>query len=310
MKYQACCWTRISTFLLLCLLRSSSLFGQAQCPGNVALVRYHSLDHSQIGVPVRINDSGPYEFLLDTGAQLTVVEPSLAAELHLPTPDAVGVISVTHYAEAPVALAERVEVGSVAAQRPMVAVENLGRLRTLYPKVRGKLGESFLANFDVLIDYAHKILCLDESGAMREQMHGELVPLVARESQPGNLPVAQPVLISARLNSDDSRDTILRLDSGTNVALLYAAHLEAPLWKQMQNARQCAAMGGAQVSLTDMPPQDLRIGARLLRGVAFMTPVRKGNIVTIAGEDGLLPTTLFKRVFISHADHFVMFDPR
>ena len=27
-------------------------------------------------------------------------------------------------------------------------------------------------------------------------------------------------------------------------------------------------------------------------------------------EDGLLPTTIFKRVFISYADHFVMFEPR
>jgi hypothetical protein len=28
------------------------------------------------------------------------------------------------------------------------------------------------------------------------------------------------------------------------------------------------------------------------------------------GEDGLLPTKLFERVFISYADYFVMFEPR
>ena len=26
-------------------------------------------------------------------------------------------------------------------------------------------------------------------------------------------------------------------------------------------------------------------------------------------EDGLLPTVLFQRVFICHADHYVIFDP-
>lgn len=295
------------TFLLLTLTR---LFGEVPCPGNVVPVRYHSLGHSQIGVPVWINGSGPYEFLVDTGAQLTVVEPSLAAELRLRAGDTLGVISVTHSAKAASAVAERVEVGSVAVRGPLMAVEDLGRLRTLYPNVRGKIGESFLAHFDVLIDYSHKILCLDESGAMRERMLGERVPLVARESQPGNLGVAQPVLVSVRLNSDSSRGTILRLDSGTNVALLYAGHLEAPLWKQMENAKKCAAMSGSAVPLTEMPPQDLRIGARWLRGVAFMTPVKTGNIATIPGEDGLLPTTLFKQVFISHADHFVIFDPK
>ncbi len=56
----------LSTSLLLI---STSLFGEAHCSANIVPVRYHSLDHAQIGVPVRINDSGPYEFLVDTGSQ-------------------------------------------------------------------------------------------------------------------------------------------------------------------------------------------------------------------------------------------------
>jgi hypothetical protein len=241
---------------------------------------------------------------------LTVVEPSLAAELGLQASTAGGVISVTRYAEVPVAVADRVEAGSMVVEHPIVALDNLGRLKDLYPSIRGKLGESFLEHFDVLVDYGHKILCLDESGTMRKQIQGERVPLVVREFRPGNLRVAQPILISVRLSSDNSRGTILRLDSGTNVALLYAARLEAPLWKQMQNAKRCAVMNRLLVSLTDMPPQDVQIGTRLLRGVAFMTPIRTGNVVTIEGEDGLLPTGLFRRVFIGHASGFVVFDPR
>ena len=34
------------------------------------------------------------------------------------------------------------------------------------------------------------------------------------------------------------------------------------------------------------------------------------TVVVSAGEDGLLPAALFKRVFISYSDHFVIFDPR
>jgi hypothetical protein len=29
-----------------------------------------------------------------------------------------------------------------------------------------------------------------------------------------------------------------------------------------------------------------------------------------AEKDGLLPTALFKKVFITYSDHFVMFEPR
>src|SRR5579864_6236705 len=126
-------------FFTFLLLTSTSLFGEAPCPGSVVPVRYHSLDHAQIGVPVRINGSGPYEFLVDTGAQLTVVEPSLAAELGLQASAASGVISVTRYAEVPLALADRVEAGSMVVEHPVIALENLGRMKDLYPNVRGKL---------------------------------------------------------------------------------------------------------------------------------------------------------------------------
>ena len=241
---------------------------------------------------------------------LTIIEPSLAAELGLKPVATGGVISVTSYEDVPMALADRIEAGSAIVEHSMVAIENLGQLKELYPKIRGKLGESFLEHFDVLLDYAHKALCLDEGGTMRDQMQGERVPLVARQTPQRGRDVAQPILISVRVTSNGSQDTILRLDSGTNVSLLYAGRLEAPLWKQMQNAKQCAVMHRSSVSLTQMPLQDVRIGARLLRGVAFMTPVRTGSIFTIPGEDGLLPSGLFKSVFISHADHFVIFDPR
>ena len=296
-------------FSSLLFLTLSSSLGNTQCPGELSPIRYHSLGHSQIGVPVMINGRGPYEFLLDTGAQLTVVEPSLAAELHLPARGSVGVISVTHYADAPIDVAERVEAGSMLVEHAIVAIAKLGRLKDLYPNIGGKLGESFLSHFDLLIDYPHKILCLDEGGAMREQIHGERVPVVAQQSQPASLPIAPPILVFVQLNSGDSRATTLRLDSGTNIAFLNAGHLEAPFWKQMQSAKQCAVMSGAQVPVTNMPPQDLRVGTRWLRGVAFMTPVRTRNTVTIPGEDGLLPTNLFKRVFISHGSHFVIFEP-
>jgi len=311
-KYEAITRKRIQTSSLLCLLfgLTNLLVAEASlCPGNVPKFQYQPLDHLQIAVPVRINSSGPYEFLVDTGSQLTIVEPSLAAELGLKPVATGGVISVTRYADVPMALADRIEAGSVFVERPVVAIEDLGQLKELYPKIRGKLGESFLEHFDVLLDYAHKALCLDDSGTMREEMQGERVPLVAQETQQGRLAVAHPILIGARLSSSSSRETILRLDSGTNVALLYKARLEAPLWKQMENAKQCAVTHRSSVSLTVVPPQDVRIGGRLVRGVAFMTPVRTGKIVTIAGEDGLLPSALFKRVFISHAKQFVIFDP-
>lgn len=44
--------------------------------------------------------------------------------------------------------------------------------------------------------------------------------------------------------------------------------------------------------------------------IAFAVPANGGRLCPNRAEDGVLPTTLFKRVFISAADQFVMFDPR
>ena len=69
-------------------------------------------------------------------------------------------------------------------------------------------------------------------------------------------------------------------------------------------------MRKAQRAFAVLPPQDLRIGSRTLSRISFVTPVRVEKNVPRHDEDGVLPTVLFQRVYISFADHYVVFDPR
>src|ERR1700693_535746 len=62
-----------------------TLHSQPHSPGNIASLPFHLVQRSRIIVPVGINHTGPYEFLLDTGAGSTIVDPLLATELHLET---------------------------------------------------------------------------------------------------------------------------------------------------------------------------------------------------------------------------------
>src|SRR5271167_3192717 len=54
-----------------------------RCPGNVTSLPLRLIQSSLIVVSVQINSSGPYDFVVDTGAQISTVETSLAAQLHL-----------------------------------------------------------------------------------------------------------------------------------------------------------------------------------------------------------------------------------
>jgi hypothetical protein len=292
------------------LLTPSAVFGEAQCPGNVETIRYHSLAHSQIGVSVSINHSGPYEFMVDTGSQITIVEPSLATELQLSPEGNAGLTSGVRRAEVQLVRLDLAQVGPYSVEQPLAAVQSLAQIQVENPKVRGILGENFLTHFDLLIDQAHSVLCLDKTKQMQKDLQGEHIPLVTKSDGEWNSPLPQPVLVPVRLSESGSRGMILRLDSGANVPQLYVNHLETAPWVQRKSALRGSVTGKSAEYFSLMPRQDVRIGKRVLRDVTFATPVSTNHNVAFAGEDGLLPTALFNRVFISYSDHFAVFDPR
>jgi hypothetical protein len=78
-----------------------ALPAEPHCPGNVASVPFRLVNRYQMIVAVSVNHSGPYNFLLDTGTQVTMVDPSLAAELHLNTQGSAEVAGVGFLASAP-----------------------------------------------------------------------------------------------------------------------------------------------------------------------------------------------------------------
>jgi hypothetical protein len=257
-----------------------------------------------------VNGSGPYEFVVDTGSQLGTVEPSLAAELNLKASASVGVTDVSGVAQASVVRLDSIEANHHKAINPLIVIQEVGQLQTLNSHVRGILGLSFLAHFDVLIDYGQRIICLDDKGGMRQSINGEHIPVVASGNREADLPFTQPLLISVHLSGNESREMLLDLDSGASLPFLFAGRSEAPAWLADQHRVPGSSWSGTRQSFSVMAPQDIRVGKRSVSHVTFVTPAVSANAGLERYVDGLLPTTLFKRVFISYEDHFVVFDPR
>jgi hypothetical protein len=66
---------------------------------------------------------------------------------------------------------------------------------------------------------------------------------------------------------------------------------------------------GGKQSYFALPPQDVRIGDAALSGVTFLS-VASGQGDSHPTEfDGLLPTGLFRRVFIDHQEHYAVLEP-
>jgi hypothetical protein len=177
-----------------------ALPAEPHCPGNVASVPLHLTNSHQMIVAVSVNHSGPYNFLLDTGTQITMVDPSLAAELNLNAKGSAVVAGVGFDAAASFAQLELLEAGSHAVADQKVLVFDFQNPHSVDLHFRGVLGEDFLGQFDVLIDNAHNLLCLDDSSAMAADVKGPHIPLVtADETSSGELLLGS-LIISARLS--------------------------------------------------------------------------------------------------------------
>ena len=303
--------TKVKLLLIVSLATMTlpALQAEAQCPGNIASVTPRFVGRSLIVVPVRINHAGPYDFIVDTDSQLTIVDPSLAAELDLKSEATIGVSSVGNYARASVAVLDTLEAGSHIVDKPLVVVHDLSQVQATDPRIRGLLGQNFLSHFDMLIDYGRKALCFDETKQMQRSVQGERIPLVTPQHPASDIPFTRPLLISVHLSGPESRQALLRLDSGSSTPLLYAASQDTPSWMLKRTGLTAHTAGTAQQSFAVLPARDVKVGGRILNRISFVTSLSAGQ-ETPRDEDGLLPTALFRRVFISSADHFVVFDPK
>jgi hypothetical protein len=302
----------MSNFKLLFVLGCAAstlpaMHAETHCPGNVNSVPLRLVQRSQIVVPVTINHSGPYDFMVDTGAQVTTVDPALAAELHLQTQGTAGVVGVGVYARASLTQLDSVEAGSHTVEKVLAVIQNLGQTKLVDRRVRGVLAGNFLEHFDLLIDYSHEILCLDDSMQMRSKVKGQHIALSAQPpTQPGS--AAQKLIVPVHLSGIDKRQILLQLDSGTNAPLLYNASEDFRNLQTVSASLQGRGTDGKEHAFTVLQGQDVQVGPHFLHQVPFVTPVDAGVSVPKSDVDGLLPTLLFQRVFINYSDHYVVLD--
>ena len=288
---------------------SISSRAETRCPGEIASLKARMVAGALFVIPVKINQSGPFDFMVDTGSQLNVIDPALAAQLNLKSQGTVGLVGAATWSQGSVGVLDSLQAGSQTLLKPLVAVQDLGPIQAADARIRGVLGENFLAHFDVLIDYFHEPLCLDDAKLLDKYVRGERVPLVTSRHPETEVPFSGRLVISVNLSDTGARPILLQLDSGSNGPLLYGGNreLEQPLLKRAKLQRQ--EVGDARSGFAVLPPQDMRVGSRIVRRVPFWTPASGSQNVPDREEDGLLATVLFQRVYVSHSDRFVIFDP-
>jgi hypothetical protein len=262
----------------------------------------------QMIVAVSLNNSGPYNFLLDTGTQITMIDTSLATELQLDTHGTAVLAGVGSRSAASFSQLRQITVGPHSLANQKVLVYDLEKLKSADLQIQGILGEDFLEHFDMLIDNAHRLLCLDDATIMRDGIHGSHIALLKPAEETAREPLAASLIISAHL-SDAMRPVRLKLDSGTNTPFLYSTSKYMALGLFRGASWHGVGPNGKTEAFMAIPPQNVKIGSLELFRVLFLTVVGEQKDLHTSEFDGLISTASFKRVFISHVDHFAVLEP-
>jgi hypothetical protein len=254
---------------------------------------------------VIINQTGPYDFLVDTGTQFTMIDRSLADELRLKSQGSAKLVGVGFATDASFAMVDALEVGTHVIKSEDVELVSLEKHESASLRIRGILGGHSLRQFDVLIDYTHSLLCLDDTRTMQTSAKGAHVEQATPVGSRSGL-----VIVPVRLSSSGSRQLRLALDSGTNVPLLFDPDMDRSpeLLRGVSVSRR--GEDGVTREFLVLRFQHMLIGSLNLEQISFVMPEKSVGSVLEASMGGLLPTALFRSIFISYPDSFVILDPR
>jgi predicted aspartyl protease len=292
-----CCFGKIRCFLILLVALCAAPASFADVPGS-SVVPFHFVRGFAVVVPVMVNGSGPYEFILDTGSTISAVDRELAKELALHVDERGTVTTLVEHVPVLLAVACRISFGPVTEPGVEVMVRDLNGLRRIDQAIRGVLGQNALDHADFLLDYRHKQVEFDTDGELVRSLAGHHVPL--RREVLKDSPVLGNLAVEARIATDSVQVMDFLLDTGAASLVLFGG----PGNLIGRQSLVTDAVGHQQMA--ELHEAQLLIDGKT-REVATQTVSFHAAGPAIGG---LLPTGLFSRVFISNRGGFAMFEPK
>lgn len=149
----------------------------AQEAGAVDVVATRNDEHERMTVPVRIGEKGPFRFLIDTGAENTVLSKGLAARLSLAPTSRAKLIGI-----AGSAMVDTVEIDEIGLGRrsyygllaPLLDAEHMG--------ADGIVGLDSMQNQRVLLDFKRKLIAIGDAKELGGNRGFEIVVTAKRRA--------------------------------------------------------------------------------------------------------------------------------
>jgi predicted aspartyl protease len=253
-------------------------------------------------VSVSINDRGPFDFLVDTGTNTTLIDPDLAKELGLTPKDNLQLASLASATNVPRYYFQTFRVGPASVSNQEALAVPLPQLATLDHNIRGVLGMNFLLHFSFRLNYDRRTLELYPNPEEANVPVGLRVPVEINESR---------LLIKVASSASPRGIWKLALDSGVAQFLVFQERIVAPSGPGqcgqanclMQVSTNLADHSASTVLLHDVSIAETRLPETQV--VVLRNDLQKPS----DPQDGLLPAAPFHSVFFDRTNATVILSP-
>lgn len=209
---------------------------------------------SRMTIAVQINGTGPYRFVVDSGAGSSVIGRKIANTLQLPVGTPVTLNGITGSAIVPRVHVEELGMGPTSAsflQLPVLEERDLGG--------DGMLGIDALAEERLMLDFEKRLITIEDASRPAERWDGGVITVTAKRRS------GQLILTEAKANGQKVEAVV---DTGTEITIGNSA-LREKLVKRKVPIEKIGVIGvtGVEMELDLVRVGEIRLGSITLRNV-------------------------------------------
>lgn len=255
--------------------------------------------YQRMTVPVHINGQGPFRFLIDTGAQASVLSNALADQLQLTDRSTATLVGMASEREVQTAVLDEISFGSGTRRDALAALvegENIGG-------ADGILGLDTLQDRRVLLDFENRLMEVAHPDASSSNRGFEIV--VRARAYRGQLIIAQAEIDGVR--------TAVIVDTGAQGSIGNNALLRRLRRARTETPSELTDINGVQATGTVRVARQLELGRAGISN--FLITFTDSPTFAAMGLDeepamilGMSELRLFRRVAIDFPSRRVLFD--
>ncbi len=267
-------------------------------PGGMDVVKADIDRHDRMTVPVRIGKAGPFDFLVDTGAERTVLARDIAARLRLPTSGTGLLIGIAGTQSVDLVEIDEINLGRrsfYGLTAPLLDGSNIG--------ADGIIGLDSLQDQRVLLDFDKKRMTIGDAMQLGGSRGFEIVVQARRRS-------GQLIMTNALI---DGVRTDIVIDTGSDTSIGNRALQKALAKRHRGETTELQSVTGQTIVADIAMARTLKLGTMTMSNSMLVfadTPAfeKLEMVKRPAMFMGMNQLKLFHRVAIDFSTKRILFD--